>query len=58
MKKRTGKGKNVGGRTILHPDNFAPVNFVTLPYRKVYFLDNKREFSGIRIAESKGFSVF
>ena len=28
---------------------------VTFPYRKVYILDNKLEFSGIKLAESYGF---
>ena len=29
--------------------------FVAFPYRKSYFLDNKLEFSGIKLAESYGF---
>ena len=30
-------------------------NCVTFPYRKVHFLDNKLEFSGIKIAIGQGF---
>ena len=33
-------------------------NIVTSPYGKVYFLDNKLEFSGIKLAESLRFLVF
>ena len=31
------------------------VECVTFPYRKLYILDNKLEFSGIKLAESYGF---
>ena len=30
---------------------------VAFPYRKSYFFDNKLEFLGIKLAESKGFGI-
>ena len=39
-------------KKTLNQNNNSSPNIVTFPYRKAYILDNKLEFSGIKLAES------